>query len=75
MTMQGKVHFRFFRCPKCHHQFEWICSRTPSYCPECGCNILTEINKKPNLLISDPDASIIYNENAMPWASIFQHKE
>lgn len=38
-----KVPFRLIACPLCNHQVCWINPRLPTYCPECGKMILTQL--------------------------------
>jgi predicted amidophosphoribosyltransferase len=55
------THFRFILCPACSHQFEWLGSRLPNYCPECARPILQDLRCRADLIIvSDPAAHISF---------------
>lgn len=37
------IPFRLIRTPCCHHLLCWINPRLPTYCPECGTFILSQL--------------------------------
>lgn len=59
-----RVIFRLIEMPCCGHLFCNVNHRWPSYCPNCGKYVFSTV--RGCALISDPDATLKYNENAKP---------
>ena len=54
------VPFRLIDMPCCHHMFCSVNSRWPSFCPNCGKHVFSEI--KGCALITDLNATLKYDE-------------
>lgn len=54
--------YRFIACPSCNHQFEWLGSRSPNHCPECGVMMPrpNEADMSKIVLIDDDGARVSY---------------
>lgn len=55
-----RVHFRFLKMPCCGFLYCNVNPRLPSYCPECGKNVIRQLNA--SIRISDPNAELNYKE-------------
>jgi len=55
-----RVKFRLIRMPCCGHLLCWVNPRFPTYCPECGTQILTVVRE--GVLLSDDNAVLEVNE-------------
>lgn len=63
MKRKGETtRYRFIACPECNHQFSWLGSRLPNYCPECGVAITQTIRADlaKCVLIDDDGARVSY---------------
>jgi DNA-directed RNA polymerase subunit RPC12/RpoP len=58
----ANVHFRVIQCPACSNIFDWLGSRLPTYCPECGRPILEKLRTQQKDLIhcDDQDAQLAF---------------
>jgi DNA-directed RNA polymerase subunit RPC12/RpoP len=48
--------FKVIKCPECVHVFDWIGTRLPTHCPECGRAILTRLRTQndQHILVDAP---------------------
>lgn len=58
------IHLRFIACPLCKHQYMWAGHRLPSFCPECGKQMIEHMQKGAGIIVSDPNASLRYDPAA-----------
>jgi DNA-directed RNA polymerase subunit RPC12/RpoP len=62
--MKHNVHnvYRCIVCPDCNHQFEWLGSRMPNHCPECGRSILAKVlqDLSKYVVVDDKNARVSY---------------
>jgi hypothetical protein len=58
-----RIQFRLLHMHCCGHLLCWVNPRLPSYCPECGRHVYP--NVREDVRISDSEAHIIYDENAL----------
>lgn len=62
------VQFKYIACPHelCHHEFEWISSRLPNYCPECGRRIYSLLRTlRDHIIFSDDSATLRIHKSTM----------
>lgn len=64
-----RVHFRCIVCPECSNLYQWLGTRDPSYCPECGRPMLRHLRDAANdiskmIVVNDPKARISYVKSA-----------
>jgi DNA-directed RNA polymerase subunit RPC12/RpoP len=61
MAETEKIPFRLIVCPECNHNFQWLGSRLPNHCPECGREILEKARKGIGVVMCyDPEATLRY---------------
>lgn len=61
MKQHSRVWFRMYHMPCCGHLLCWVNPRIPSYCPECGKQVLRELKTEEHTKINDADAELNYN--------------
>lgn len=49
-----KLNFRLFVMPCCSHQLCWVNPRLPTYCPECGKLIYSQLRSGEHTTINSP---------------------
>lgn len=57
-----RVHFRLIHTPCCGHMLCWVNPRLPTYCPECGTMIISQLKQDGSpIVLNDMDAWIRYH--------------
>lgn len=61
MKCNERVFFRLIKMPCCGHLLCWVNPRLPTYCPECGKLMFTELKFDGTaFLVRDQDAKLSY---------------
>lgn len=62
-TVNERVKFRIFKMPCCSHNLCWVNPRLPTYCPECGTLVFTQLKSDMSLTLLNDEAAVIRFHN------------
>jgi hypothetical protein len=55
--------FRSFVMPCCGHHLDWLGSRLPGYCPECGASVFIQLREDSKHTITDTQAELFLTKD------------
>lgn len=53
------VRFRTFDMPCCNHILDWVGSRLPTFCPECGAEVFLQLKTDNRTTLNEQIVEII----------------